>query len=145
MDKKEKQAMYKVLLFIMPFVLMPLLVNLKFRYERFAFESFERSSVKIVSDIINSNQKSYKAEFGKYQTNLNEILYPAANSKELVVYLEADQIPYHVKAELDSEELPYLEPDSYRILIYVKKYSMWSIWFFDSQGEMHRVKSRRIY
>lgn len=147
MDKKEKQAIYKVLLFSALFLLMPLVVYFRFWYVEFAFNRFEKTTVETISGTMNFEQKSYYDEFKIYQTNENKLFNPAKSIEGVSVYLKSNDIPHHLANDLDDEDYPYLEENGYKILIYINstKFLASSIWYFDNFGNTVRIRKSKSY
>lgn len=139
MDKKEKQAMYKVLLFFAPLVVGGIIAYFVPKYENFAYKHYERGMIISISSAINSTQQSHKSEFKSFVTNKGELGKFYLGLEGVSVYFDVSDIPKALKSELEEDELPFLEKDKYRILIYLQKYSKSAMWYFDSEGNVEKI------
>jgi len=141
MDKKEKQAMYKVLLFGSPFIIALMMAFLMPLYMKYAYSRYEQSAVKYISESINVYQKSYKKEFEKFQTDKNQLISYTQGFEGVAVYLDIGQLPVSLKEDMQEIYLPILQNNSYKILIYInsKKYHKSAMWFVNSEGVAEKL------
>lgn len=141
MDKKEKQAMYKVLIFGAPFIVGLIMAFVMPIYANFAYKSYERTTVNFISSTINTDQLSYRTEFKTFQIDKRQLGKFLLGFEGATVYFDARDIPEALRRNIEIDELPFLKSDGYRVLIHLnsKKYSRSAIWSFDSKGVVDNI------
>lgn len=114
---------------------------LYFKYNDFAYKSYERSILENLLGAFSAFQESYKSEFKTYNINTNEVRKLLFFTDEVEGYVRIDDVPEEYREKLIGNDEPRLNKDDYKVAVLItsKKYHRVSLWTFDNFGNKKEI------
>ncbi|MCE3259885.1 MAG: hypothetical protein K0S12_1526 [Bacteroidetes bacterium] len=138
MDRSEKRALKKYLIFLLPFLVAPIYGILVPWYKNVQRKSNE-SYVRMVVQALDTAERSYHQEWKTYSPSLKDIGF-SIPLKDINIYTSPEEISESDKKKLKSGDYPFFKADSYQVVVKSGAGEAETFWLLDESGTLRKVK-----
>lgn len=140
MDVTEKRALKKYLIFLLPFLIAPIVGYFIPWYQSYKLKAQE-SYLKFVGQAIHTAEQSYHQEWKKYSSSLKDVGFNP-DMKDIIIYTKKEEIPESDLSKIEPENYPYSKVDVYQIILKWtnKDNGLQSLWILDESGIVRKIE-----